>query len=70
MQKCSVVWFFITYQSDGETFLGQPRLRREDQVKSDVEEVGFVAIIASFWSIDRERWQEIYHLKVRMLWVR
>jgi len=38
-------------------------------VKSDVEEVGLVAIIASFWPIDREIWPEIY-LKVRMLQVR
>jgi len=53
--------------SDGETHLGQPWIRREGQVKSDVEEeVGLVAIIASCWPIDRERWQEMY-LKVRML---
>jgi len=49
--------------------MGPLRLRREDQVKSDVEEVGPVAMIASFWPIDRERWQEIC-LKVKMLWVR
>jgi len=49
--------------SDGETHMEQPRLRRGDRVKSDVEKVGLVAIIASFWPIDRERWQEIY-LKV------
>lgn len=33
--------------SDGETPMGQPRLRRDDEVKSDVEEVGLVAKIAS-----------------------
>jgi hypothetical protein len=50
---------------DEETPQGQPRLRREDQVKSDVEDK-LVAIIASFWPIDRERRRAIC-LKVRAL---
>jgi hypothetical protein len=44
---------------EGRRPLGRPRRRREDNIKMDLREIGFVDVDWIHWAQDRDRWRTL-----------